>query len=147
MKKKTLPKLKKHALELLIVLHVRSGKNGGRMPVKIESFISPDVQMSQIGRHHWSVSRLFELARELPVMNISLDHLNIYHKYEDITLRDMVMHMKAVNEANLDYPIILDEDGDMMDGRHRLMKALLTGAKTIKAVRFEKNPSPCKVDP
>lgn len=115
------------------------------MPIKIDPFCSPDTQMSQIGRYHWSVSRLFELAKDLPVMNIPLDHLNIYFKYEGITLRDMVMHMKAVNEANLDYPIILDEDGDMMDGRHRLMKALLAGAKTIKAVRFEKNPSPCKV--
>lgn len=115
--------------------------------MRIESFCSPDVQICKIGCHHWSVPRLFELAKDLPVMNIPLDHLNIYHKYEGITLRDMVMHMRAVEGADLDYPIILDEDGDLMDGRHRLMKALLTGAKTIKAVRFEKNPSPCKVDP
>jgi hypothetical protein len=80
-------------------------------------------------------------------MEVPLVHLNIYHKYEGVTLRDMVMHMRAVNEADLDFPIILDEDGDLMDGRHRLMKALLMGAEIIKAVRFEKNPSPCKVDP
>ena len=115
--------------------------------MKIEPFCPPDLQMSKLGSHHWSVSRLFELAKALPVMNIPLDHLNIYHKYEAVTLRDMVMHMKAVNGADLDYPIILDEDGDVMDGRHRIMKALLTGARTIKAVRFEKNPNPCKVDP
>ncbi len=114
--------------------------------MRIESFCPPDAQISKIGCHHWSVPRLFELAKSLPVMNIPLDHLNIYHKYEGITLRDMVMHMRAVNEADLSFPIILDEDGDIMDGRHRLMRALLTGAKTIKAVRFEKNPTPCKVD-
>ena len=115
--------------------------------MKIESFCSPDIQMSKLGAHHWSVPRLFELSRDLPVMDIPLDHLNIYHKYDVVTLRDMVMHMRAVNEADLSFPIILDEDGDIMDGRHRLMKALLTGTKTIKAVRFEKNPEPCKVDP
>ena len=114
--------------------------------MKIEPFCEPSLQMSQLGRHHWSIPRLFELSKDLPVMNIPLNHLNIYYKYEDVTLRNMVMHMKAVNEANLDYPIILDEDGDIMDGRHRLMKALLTGAKTIKAVRFEKNPEPCRID-
>lgn len=114
--------------------------------VKIEPFCNPDIQMSKLGGHHWAVSRLFELSKALPVMEIPLDHLNIYYKYENISLRDMVMHMKAAKESNLDYPIILDEDGDIMDGRHRLMKALLIGAETIKAVRFEKNPSPCRVD-
>lgn len=114
--------------------------------MKIESFCSPDTQMSKLGAHHWSVPRLFELAKPLPVMEIPLDHLNIYNKYESVTLRDMVMHMRAVNEVDLNFPIILDEDGEIMDGRHRIMKALLTGAKTIKAVRFEKNPEPCKVD-
>ncbi len=110
----------------------------------IEPFCHPEMQMSQIGNHHWSISRLFELSKSLPVMDIPLVHMNIYHTYKDITLREMVMHMKAVNDANLDYPIILDEDGDIMDGRHRIMKALLTGVKTIKAVRFDKNPSPCR---
>ena len=111
----------------------------------IENHSSPEDQMSKIGCHHWSVPRLFELSKVLPVMEVPLDHLNIYHKYGNVTLREMVVHMKAVNNADLKYPIILDEDGDLMDGRHRLMKALLTGAKTIKVVRFEKNPPPCKV--
>jgi hypothetical protein len=44
----------------------------------------------------------------------------------------MVTHMKAVNDADLEKPIILDEDGELMDGRHRMMKAMLTGAETIK---------------
>ena len=57
-----------------------------------------------------------------------------------------VMHMKAVNDADLKRPIILDEDGELMDGRHRLMKAMLLGKKTIKAVRFDENPSPCQVE-
>lgn len=114
--------------------------------MKIKSFCPPDEQISKVGNHHWSVPRLFELSKGLPIMNIPIDHLNIYNKYGDVTLRDMVMHMKAINNANLAYPIILDEDGDIMDGRHRLMKALLNGEKTIKAVRFEENPTPCKVD-
>lgn len=102
--------------------------------------------MAYLGNHHWSVARLFELVKELPILEIPLDHLNVYYKYEGLTLRDMVMHMKAVSEADLSFPIILDEDGELMDGRHRIMKAILTNTKTIKAVRFEENPSPCRID-
>jgi hypothetical protein len=78
-------------------------------------------------------------------MEIPLEHMNVYYLYKDLTLRDMVTHMQAVNNADLSYPIILDEDGEVMDGRHRIMKALLNNEKTIKAVRFDKNPEPCQV--
>jgi hypothetical protein len=88
---------------------------------------------------------LLELSKDLPVMEVPLNHLSLYYTYEKLTLRDMVMHMNAVNNADLDKPIILDEDGELMDGRHRLMKAMLLGKETIKAVRFDENPSPCKV--
>jgi hypothetical protein len=111
----------------------------------IQKFAAPKEQVSKLGKHRWSVVRLFELARDLPVMEIPLKHLNVYSIYEKITLREMVMHMRAVQDADLDFPIILDEDGEIMDGRHRIMKALLNEAETIKAVRFEENPTPCEV--
>lgn len=106
---------------------------------------TPD-QYSRLGKCTWSVQRLICLAKDLPVMEIPLNHLNVYNTYEKLTLREMVMHMKAVNGSDLSFPIILDEDGEIMDGRHRIMKAMLTGKKTIKAVRFDKNPSPCRHD-
>lgn len=113
--------------------------------MKIKAWHSPHDQMCSLGRNSWSVPRLFELARDLPVMEIPLDHLSLYYIYDKLTMREMVTHMQAVNAADLDKPIILDEDGELMDGRHRLMKAMLTGAETIKAVRFDENPSPCQV--
>ena len=104
-----------------------------------------DTQVSNIGNHTWSVPRLFALAKDLPVMEIPLDHLCIWQTYTKLTIRQMVMHMKAVEAADLEFPIILDEDGEIMDGRHRIMKAILLGHKTIKAVRFDENPPPCRV--
>jgi hypothetical protein len=115
------------------------------MKMKVKDWHHPREQMCSLGRHSWSVPRLFELARELPVMEVPLDHLSLYYTYEKLTLREMVMHMKAVQNADLEKPIILDEDGELMDGRHRLMKAMLDGASTIKAVRFDENPSPDRV--
>ena len=113
--------------------------------MKIKKWHKPSDQMCTLGRHSWSVPRLFELSRDLPIMDIPINHLSLYYCYSDLTLRDMVMHMNAVNNADLTKPIILDEDGELMDGRHRLMKAMLLGKKTILAVRFDENPAPCKV--
>lgn len=112
--------------------------------MKIRKWHQPHDQMCNLGRSSWSVPRLFELARDLPILEIPLDHLNLWYTYENLSLRDMVMHMQAVNAADLSKPIILDEDGELLDGRHRIMKALLVGNSTIKAVRFDENPSPCK---
>lgn len=113
--------------------------------MKIPQFAKIDVQEATIGKHTWSVARLFELSKNLEVMEVNIDHLNIYNIYEKLTLREMVMHMKAVQCADLSFPIILDEDGEIMDGRHRIMKALLTGKNSIKAVRFDENPTPCSI--
>ena len=113
--------------------------------MKIEKWCAPGDQMAQLRTQEWAVSRLIMLAKDLEVFEMPLQHLNMYYCYEDISLREMVMHMQAVIDADLSHPIILDEDGELMDGRHRIMKALLNKEETIKAVRFDKNPEPCKV--
>lgn len=44
--------------------------------------------------------------------------------------------------ASWPYPIILGFDGRVMDGMHRVARALLEGRTTIKAVQFEDHPEP-----
>jgi hypothetical protein len=114
--------------------------------VKIPEWVPYIEQMCTIGRHRWSVPRLVELSSGLPVMEVPLDAINVYNRYSNLTLREMVMHMRAVHSADLSYPIILDEDGELMDGRHRIMKAMHLKLETIKVVRFQTNPKPCKVE-
>lgn len=106
----------------------------------------PKDQYAKLGKNRWSVYRLIDLSKEFPVMEIPVDALNIYNRYENLTLREMVMHINAVLDVDKSNPIILDEDGEIMDGRHRIMSALLSRQKTIKAVRFDENPKPCIVD-
>ncbi len=113
------------------------------MSLKLRTWYSPDVQYYESSGNSWSVSRLFELSRNLPVMEVPLEHLYMAYEYDNVSLLDMVMHMQAVNDADLSKPIILSENGVIMDGRHRLMKALLTGQNSIKCVRFERTPQPC----
>lgn len=113
--------------------------------MKIKEWIKPNEQMCYLGSNSWGVARLFQLSKGFPVLEIPVDHLCLSYSYENLSLRDMVMHISAIIKSDLNTPIILDEDGDLMDGRHRVMKALLTGKKTIKAVRFDENPTPCQI--
>lgn len=97
------------------------------------------------GNRVWKVARLIALAEGLEPFDIPVKHLNICGLYpkEIETTKDFVYHVEKVLEADLDYPIILDDEGYVMDGRHRVIKALLGKKETIKAVRFEVTPPCC----
>lgn len=106
--------------------------------------IKLDEQLFKDGNSRWRVSRLITLSKDLPVMDIPMEHLNIYGIYPKLSsTMDFVEHVRKVNNADLDYPIILDEEGYIMDGRHRICHALLNGISSIKAVRFPETPPCC----
>lgn len=52
------------------------------------------------------------------------------------TVRKVVEHCKLISEADTSYPIILGHDGCVMDGMHRVARAMLDGRSEIDAVRF-----------
>ena len=116
------------------------------MMIKIEKpNAGPETQSFDNGEAEWRVSDLIFNARNLEVMEIPLEHLNFAQdRIGGTYVREFVSHMKAVMDADLSYPIILSEDGEIMDGRHRLAKALFEGKETIKAVRFETTPTPTR---
>ena len=91
---------------------------------------------------YWSVTRLIEYSKGLPVFEMPLAGIFIGEKVfaESRTARSIAEHVKRVNETSLDHPILLDPDGFIMDGWHRVVKALVEGRETIKAVRFTKMP-------
>jgi hypothetical protein len=103
-----------------------------------------DNQVYHDGKKRWHVSRLVKLSENLKVMRIPLSHMSIYGCYpKPDTTMGFVEAVQQVLDADLKYPIILDDEGWIMDGRHRLLKALLTKEKYILAVRFEETPKPC----
>jgi hypothetical protein len=55
---------------------------------------------------------------------------------ETPTVRKVVEHTALILEADLAYPIILGHDGRVMDGMHRVARALMAGREHIDAVRF-----------
>jgi len=58
----------------------------------------------------------------------------------------MVEHIQLIESADLSFPIILSPEGRVMDGMHRVIKALLTGRATIDAVQFGTDPEPDYID-
>jgi len=95
----------------------------------------------------WDVDRLVQLARELDVRTVPISQIreldeSIHGDDEPVTWRSLVEHLELVNAADLSYPIILAADGCVMDGRHRVTKALLEGRSTIDAVQFAEDPPP-----
>lgn len=61
--------------------------------------------------------------------------------------RDIGEQTKRILATDLQYPIIIGEDGNIMDGMHRVLKCYVFGLPTVKAVRFAKNPPPDRIVP
>lgn len=100
-----------------------------------------DAQEIEISGKKYNVSATLFEARDLEVIDYPLDYMNIsYCSPCADTFRDFVAHVMMVNQADTSHPIILNEDGSIIDGKHRLAKAILAGDKTIKCKRFDKDP-------
>lgn len=103
-----------------------------------------DSQVFRCGTRYWHVTRLFQLSKDLEPFKLPLKHLNIYDLFPKInTTLGFIEEIKNVMNADLKYPIILDEEGYVMDGRHRICKALYEEKEFILAVRFSKTPECC----
>lgn len=101
----------------------------------------------------WYTERLWELARDLPVTMVAiaalpeLDWDCWFGTAHVPTIRAVAEHARRIRDADLAYPIILSADGGLMDGGHRLAKALLHGQTEIRAVQFAVDPEPDQVMP
>jgi len=97
----------------------------------------------------WNVHRLVELSQTLPRERVPLTvirELDEPHwaneRVQQLTCREIVDHARLMLECDLTFPIILSSDGRVMDGMHRVCKAILQGLSDIEAVRFIDDPEP-----
>jgi hypothetical protein len=97
------------------------------------------------GLRAWDVDRLVALAKHLQPQRVpvtSIRELNEPYWGETMTPRNVAEHARLIAEADLAYPVVLSSDGRVMDGMHRVLKALIGGETHILAVRFAVDPSP-----
>jgi len=104
---------------------------------------------SERGLQAWDVDRLIALSRDLPRRRVALDSIReideVYwfdHAEERPTCRKVIEHLRLIEQCDLAHPIILAADGRVMDGMHRVAKALLEGRREIEAVQFDVDPAP-----
>lgn len=104
---------------------------------------------SKEGLLAWNVARLIELSEGLPTKRIelsSVDEVDENHWYafegQFPTCRSILAHLTLIEEADLAFSIILDADGRLMDGMHRVCKAIRRGDTHIQAVQFRETPEP-----
>jgi hypothetical protein len=99
------------------------------------------------GRHVWDVERLLVLAQGQPVEHVLLAdirevHSDYWFADQEPTVLAVVAHARLIDEADLAWPILLDPWGGVMDGMHRVAKALLRGDVSIAARRLSVLPDP-----
>lgn len=101
----------------------------------------------------WDVRRLIEMSRGFPVRMVDprdVLELDENHWYSDPsnhpTPRSILEHMQLILACDLSYPIILADDGRVMDGMHRVCKAVLQDHRAIPAVQFPQTPDPDYID-
>lgn len=104
---------------------------------------------SKEGLLAWNVGRLIALSEGLQVQCIELsrvEEVDEEHWYAPAgqlpTCRSVLEHLTLIEEADLAFPIILDADGRLMDGMHRVCKAIRQGNTHIQAVQFPETPKP-----
>lgn len=101
------------------------------------------------GRLVWDVRRLVRRAEGLPVEEVPLAEIReLDEPYwfgaegDAPTVRAVAEHARLVEAADLGFPVVLCAEGRVMDGMHRVAKALLEGRATVPAVRFPETPPP-----
>jgi hypothetical protein len=95
----------------------------------------------------WDVDRLVELTRNFPRRRVELADIREldepwFGADESPTWQSLVEHVRLMDAADLSFPIILAADGTVMDGMHRVAKALKAGHVDIEAVQFIVDPQP-----
>jgi hypothetical protein len=96
----------------------------------------------------WDVDRLIALAADLPAEEVALadlpeiDSVYWFDEREQPTVRKIAEHVRRVQEADLSYPVILGPGNRVMDGMHRVARALLEGRTGIRARRLKELPEP-----
>lgn len=113
-------------------------------------------RQSPEGLRAWNVHRLVDLTTTLPRERVPLSAIReLDEPYwcnegtKQLTCREVVAHTRLINDCDFTHPVILSSDGRVMDGMHRICKALLVGLSDIEAVRFLQDPEPdyVAVDP
>jgi hypothetical protein len=92
----------------------------------------------------WVVTNLIAKARDLEPFDLPLAAINSGSQVWPLvgSAYGIAHHVRRALDVDTSYPVILDQEGFIMDGWHRILRALIDKNPTIKAVRFSETPPP-----
>jgi len=102
------------------------------------------------GRGIWYIDRFWKLAEGLPTEDLVVEKVPVLDEVcwfserwgKRPTCRAVIEHCQRILAADMSYPVILAPNGDVLDGVHRIAKAMAHGQTTVKAVRLSQMPPP-----
>ena len=93
--------------------------------------------MGAIEGNKWRIRDLRSVVQNEKPFDLPLGLFNFReHEFEAKDLYEFAQHMLHVQESDLQYPVIMDQRGRVVDGRHRIVKALLEGKESVKCVKI-----------
>ena len=112
-----------------------------------EHFCNYDLKLerSYLGSDWWYIPTLIAHIKENYVVEIDLDLASIdlsVMPWGCKSILQFIQHTIGVQSVDFKYPVILSPGGWVMNGWHRVVKGILEGKQTIKAVRIFELP-PC----
>lgn len=98
------------------------------------------------GNKYWFATTLLNAVKnqKLEPFDYPVACYNMADKYFSMdNMDDFCWHVRRTLSADYDnYPIILDDFGQVADGNHRLCHAIIDGVATVKAYRLVYMPEP-----
>ena len=100
-----------------------------------------------LGERAWHIETIWRAAEGLPAEDVLIAQIqevdeDCWFKSGPATVRAVVDHTRSILAADLGIPIILAADGQVLDGMHRIARAILAGHDTVLAQRLAADPDP-----
>lgn len=98
------------------------------------------------GGDFWKATTLYDAAKEqkCKVYRLPIEHIDLSdtHWKGVGNVDSLAYHYKRTMATDLKYPVLVGPLGNIMDGWHRILKALIEGKTFVKAIRLDSVPEP-----
>jgi len=95
------------------------------------------------GDMNWTAPSLYAAAKKQGCrkFKLPLDHLDLtWRRWKDLRVIDMAYFYQRIRRTNLNHPILLGPCGNILDGAHRIVRAIAEGKNYVWAVRLRDMP-------
>ena len=115
------------------------------MKFKVTTYDFQESRFENQEKEVWLATSLYDAARKQKCKKFKLPmkHINLeWRRFGDMDLYDFSHHMKRVNNADLEQPIIMSCYGQIMDGAHRIIKAVIEEKEFVWCLRLKESVKP-----